>query len=115
MAFQRTPPSDPPLSPQGIYKTICRLSRSSGLVPPQSKVHKNADRGRLGLEIEDPNNQEVGIAQPLLSAYRDIIHEDYFSPQMTVKEEVSLPAKLRWGGAEDADGLCSFNTLQKRL
>lgn len=63
------------------------------------------DRGRLGLEIEDPNNAEVGIAQPVLQTYKEIIHDDYFSPKMTQKEEVQLPVTLRWGGAEDADGL----------
>ncbi len=69
-------------------------------------MYQFRDRGRLGLEIEDPNNPEVGIAQPLLAAYRQIIHDDYFKPQMTQGEkEVSFPAKLRWGGAEDADGL----------
>lgn len=69
-------------------------------------MYQFRDRGRLGLEIEDPNNPEVGIAQPLLAAYRKIIHDDYFKPEMTQGEtEVSFPAKLRWGGAEDADGL----------
>ncbi len=63
------------------------------------------DRGRLGLEAEDPNNPEVGIEQPLLKTYKEIIHDDYFCPSMTVGEEVSLPATLRWGGAEDAEGL----------
>lgn len=69
-------------------------------------MYQFRDRGRLGLEIEDPNNAEVGIAQPLLAAYKEIIHGEYFSPLMTQKsEEVSLPVRLRWGGAEDADGL----------
>ncbi len=63
------------------------------------------DRGRLGLEIEDPNNAEVGIPQPVMDAYREIISEDFFSPSMEQKEQQALPAKLRWGGSEDADGL----------
>lgn len=63
------------------------------------------DRGRLGLEIEDPNNADVGIEQPILKAYKELIHEDYFKPEMTSGEEISLPAALRWGGAEDADGI----------
>ena len=68
-------------------------------------MYQFRDRGRLGLEIEDPNNPEVGIAQPLLATYREIIHDDYFKPQMTQGEEISLPVTLRWGGAEDAEGI----------
>lgn len=63
------------------------------------------DRGRLGLEIEDPNNRDVGIEQPALKTYKEIIHDEYFSPQIEQSDEISLPAKLRWGGSEDADGL----------
>lgn len=63
------------------------------------------DRGRLGLEIEDPNNSEVGIPQPMLKTYKEIIHDDYFKPAMTQSEEITLPVTLRWGGAEDAEGL----------
>lgn len=63
------------------------------------------DRGRLGLEIEDPNNQNVGIEQPVMETYKEIIHEDWFMPSMTEGEEMSLPVTLRWGGAEDAEGL----------
>ncbi len=63
------------------------------------------DRGRLGLEIEDPNNPDVGIEQPVLKTYREIIHSERFLPRMTEGEELSLPVKLRWGGAEDADGI----------
>ncbi len=54
------------------------------------------DRGRLGLEIEDPNNAEVGIEQPLMDTYRDIIHDDFFQPSMEVGAETALPATLRW-------------------
>ncbi len=63
------------------------------------------DRGRLGLEWEDPNNPEVGIELPALKEYRDIIHTDWFLPEMKLGDEVTLPNTLRWGGAEDAEGL----------
>lgn len=63
------------------------------------------DRGRLGLEIEDPNNPDCGIEQPVLKTYKEIIHDEYFSPKMTDEEEAQFPAKLRWGGAEDAEGI----------
>lgn len=63
------------------------------------------DDGRLGLEITDPNNKEVGIEQPALKTYKEIIHDDYFSPEMTEQGEATLPITLRWGGSEDATGL----------
>lgn len=63
------------------------------------------DDGRLGLEITDPNNSEVGIEQPSLRTYRDIIHDEYFLPTMTLGDEITLPTTLRWGGSEDSTGL----------
>ncbi len=63
------------------------------------------DDGRLGLEITDPNNSEVGIEQPVLAEYKKIIHEDFFSPLMEEGDEAEFPLTLRWGGAEDADGV----------
>lgn len=63
------------------------------------------DRGRLGLEIEDPNNADVGIEQPALKTYKEIIHDDYFKPAMSDGAEANFPVTLRWGGSEDATGL----------
>lgn len=63
------------------------------------------DRGRLGLELEDPNNPGVGIRQPLFDAYKEIIHDEYFMPAMETGDPITLPVRLRWGGAEDSDGL----------
>jgi hypothetical protein len=63
------------------------------------------DRGRLALEIEDPNHAEIGIEQPILAVYRDIIHDPYFMPSISVGEAVTLPIRLRWGSFEDSDGL----------
>lgn len=63
------------------------------------------DQGRLGLEWEDPNNKDVGVELPMLSEYREIINQDWFKPEMTLGDEITLPAKLRWGGSEDADGI----------
>ncbi len=63
------------------------------------------DRGRLGLEIEDPNNPDVGIPQPEMAAYKKIIHDEYFYPAITEESEVQFPAKLRWGSFEDSDGI----------
>ncbi|MCD8096200.1 MAG: hypothetical protein LUE12_08760 [Ruminococcus sp.] len=63
------------------------------------------DRGRLGLEIEDPNNADCGIEQPVMQTYKEIIHDDFFKPQMTKGGELSFPCTLRWGSSEDAEGI----------
>ena len=68
-------------------------------------MYQFRDRGRLGLEIEDPNNPNVGIEQPLMRTYKEIIHDDFFSPKFTAGKKTELPVKLRWGGSEDAEGL----------
>lgn len=71
------------------------------------------DDGRLGLEITDPNNPEVGIEQPVLKTYKEIIHDDYFSPSMTTTDEASFPVTLRWGSSEDAEGLAIPVSFEK--
>ena len=63
------------------------------------------DRGRLGLEWEDPNNSEVGIKLPLMDTFKEIINDEFFMPSIDEKEEITLPVTLRWGGAEDSDGI----------
>lgn len=63
------------------------------------------DDGRLGLEITDPNNPDVGVEQPLLAAYRDIIQDEFFNPGVVYEGEKELPVTLRWGGSEDAEGV----------
>ncbi|MCD7784025.1 MAG: hypothetical protein LUH18_00315 [Oscillospiraceae bacterium] len=68
-------------------------------------LYQFRDRGRLGLELEDPNNPEVGIEQPLMAEYKKIIHEDWFEPKMDYSGEVKLPVTVRWGGSEDSDGI----------
>ena len=71
------------------------------------------DDGRLGLEITDPNNPTVGIEQPVLKTYKEIIHDEYFLPSITTTKEVNFPATLRWGSSEDADGLALPITFEK--
>ena len=68
-------------------------------------LYQFRDRGRLGLEIEDPNNPDVGIPQPEMAAYKEIIHDEYFYPVFEEKGEAQLPVKMRWGGFEDSDGI----------
>ncbi len=69
-------------------------------------LYQFRDRGRLGLEREDPNNPSVGVEQPMLAAYREqVLNDPWFMPEMTEGEAAAFPAQLRWGGSEDADGL----------
>ncbi len=68
-------------------------------------MYQFRDRGRLGLEIEDPNNTAVGIPQPILKDYKEILKDPFFLPGMEVEEETELPVTMRWGGAEDAEGI----------
>lgn len=63
------------------------------------------DRGRLGLEIQDVNDPQVGIEQPVMKVFRDIIHDEWFTPEMRTGSETRLPVRLRWGGSEDAEGI----------
>ena len=64
------------------------------------------DDGRLGLEITDPNNSEIGIEQPIMAMYREQLHRPFFSQKIKKGEDAGeFPVKLRWGGAEDAEGI----------
>lgn len=95
-----------PYEQAAMVKEFCDLLKKDNATWFTSfSMYQFRDRGRLGLEIEDPNNSEVGIAQPILETYKEIIHDDYFLPEMTIGEEVKLPLTLRWGGAEDAEGI----------
>ena len=95
-----------PYEQAAMVKEFCdRLKKDNATWFTSFSMYQFRDRGRLGLEIEDPNNPDVGIAQPLLDTYKEIIHDDYFLPEMTIGSEVQLPLTLRWGGAEDAEGI----------
>ncbi len=65
------------------------------------------DRGRLGLEMEDPNNPNVGIPTPSLDAYRKLLHTPLCEPEITFDKLDSNEAgyDFRWGGSEDSDGV----------
>ncbi len=89
-----------------MLKDFCRLIKKD----PDNwlnafTLYQFRDQGRLGLEIQDPNNPAVGIKQPLFDTYREIIHDDFFMPSMKKGKKASFPANLRWGGSEDAEGL----------
>ena len=81
-------------------------------------MYQFRDDGRLGLEITDPNNPEVGIEQPLLASFRETIKHPKFNPQIVDNccacsgDSAELDAAaiaegvtLRWGAADDADGI----------
>lgn len=68
-------------------------------------LYQFRDDGRLGLEITDPNNSDVGIEQPLLKVYKDIINDDFFKPELKDLGEVQMPVTLRYGSSEDAEGI----------
>lgn len=82
-------------------------------------MYQFRDRGRLGLELEDPNNSSVGVEQPILKDYVEIMDMDFFKPSIEETEEISVgddfkvDKKLRWGGAEDAEGIALQVQLEK--
>lgn len=88
--------------------TDCRINAIS--------MYQFRDRGRLGLEIENPNNPKTGIAQPLLETYREIIGRECFMPPITSSsdERVTFPKVLRWGSSEDASGIAVMVHLEQR-
>lgn len=63
------------------------------------------DRGRLGLELEDPNNSSVGVEQPLMAEYKKLIYDPAFLPEISAVDKTNYPVTLRWGSSEDADGI----------
>ena len=46
-----------------------------------------------------------GVTKEEKEQYRELLKDPYFQPSMTEMGEATFPAELRWGGAEDADGL----------
>ena len=68
-------------------------------------LYQFRDDGRLGLEITDPNNSDVGIEQPALNTYKEFLHKPFFGKKYKLGEEVELPVKLRWSNSEDAEGI----------
>ena len=48
-----------------------------------------------------------------MKVYRELLNEPYFMPEITLGENVELPVKLRWGGAEDADGIALKVAFEK--
>ena len=70
------------------------------------------DRGRLGLETEDPSDPSNGIPQPVMQTFRKWLRDDLFMPRFTEEADIQLPVMLRWGGAEDAEGIAVTLNLE---
>lgn len=68
-------------------------------------LYQFRDDGRLGLELTDPNNKDVGIEQPILASYREDLHKEFFSRKVEVIGQAELPVKLRWTSSQDAEGI----------
>lgn len=103
----------------GPVAQAARVKKFYDLVEEQGKgwftgitMYQFRDDGRLGLEISDPNNQQVGVAQPLMDTYREIIHRPHFQPTLTAAEAAQAPYAMRWGGADDAEGVAMTVTLE---
>ncbi len=80
-------------------------------------LYQFRDRGRLGLELEDPGNPGIGTPWPLMDSFIRLIHDPFFSASIERgRSDASLERQadpavepdlktLRWGGSEDADGI----------
>lgn len=68
-------------------------------------MYQFRDDGRLGLEVTDPNNKDVGIEQPLLATYREQLHKSFFRAKIISQQAISLPCQLTWTSSEDAEGI----------
>lgn len=98
-----------------MYEEFCDLLKNdkehwlSG-----ATMYQYRDEGRLGLEITDPNNPNVGIEQPMLQSYRKLISKEPFLPELVKGDSIELPITLRYGGFEDADGIAITLELEKK-
>ena len=97
-----------------VARFLKRLKDEKATFLKAVSMYQFRDKGRLGLEIEDPNNSSVGIEQPLLKEYKDILNDPYFSPSEEYGQEVTFPVITRWGGSEDAEGITKILEFEKK-
>ncbi len=73
------------------------------------------DRGRLGLETEDPNDKYIGVRQPVMDYYIDLINEPEFMPVITKGKAIKKneETELRFGASDDAEGIAMEFTVPK--
>jgi hypothetical protein len=62
------------------------------------------DRGRLGLEREDPNHPGNGLPTPFLAEYRKLLREPYFNPGESWSR-LRGGLRMEWRSSDDSDGL----------
>ena len=96
-----------------VMKYYDRVKREGGHLSGIS-MYQFRDRGRLGLELEDPNNSGVGIKQPLMDEYKKVLSDRHFMPLLERGDETAFPATLRWGSSEDADGVQIMLSFDKQ-
>ena len=77
-------------------------------------LYQFRDDGRLGLEVTDPNNSEIGIEQPILGMYIEEMHKPCFCTGYQTLSEAQLPVKLRWGAHDDAEAVEMEIKLKKQ-
>ncbi len=76
-------------------------------------MYQFRDRGRLGVERQDPNNETNGLPTAFLSRYRKLLQEPYFQPGETwTRSKGSL--KMDWRYSDDSDGLGWKVSLKSR-
>ena len=99
----------PKLQGLGLLKFAEYLKKNDPDWNYSMAMYQFRDRGRLGLEMEDPNNPNVGIEQPLMDDYKVLLNDPYFQPGREVVEKLDASKvkkiPLRWGGAEDSEGV----------
>ena len=98
---------------ESVLKYFGRIKREGSHISGIS-MYQFRDRGRLGLETEDPNNKCVGIKQPLMDEYKKVLKDTYFMPALEIGEETTFPATLSWQDSEDADGISITLTFERQ-
>ncbi len=71
------------------------------------------DRGRLGLERQDPNNAGNGLPTPFMPVYKEMIQDPYFQPKETWAR-LKGPLQMEWRASEDSDGVGWKIPLKKK-
>ena len=103
----------------GPYEQIDMMKEFTDLLKADSEewfsgftFYQFRDRGRLGLETEDPNNRDCGIRQPVMDYYIKLLNDPDFMPVMSDVSVLNEDAdgnientELRFGNSRDAEGI----------
>ena len=74
------------------------------ILPYINKINRNKEQPRKRFD-EEKLDELADSIHKVQVAYEDENKKIELPHGMEIKEEVSLPAVLRWGGSEDSDGL----------